>query len=103
LAEQGRAGEALPTLAAVYQTYTEGFETRELQDARKLLDRLAPPSQRRPYPPSFSPEIFFSRRSTRRRGLRLLRDGAWSGGCRRGAGRGGARRSGGRGGRSPGG
>ncbi len=42
LAEQGRGAEALPPLAAVYQTYTEGFETRDLQDARDLLDRLAP-------------------------------------------------------------
>src|SRR5262249_32200103 len=41
LADQGRAAEALPPLAAVYQTYTEGFETRELRDARALLDRLS--------------------------------------------------------------
>ncbi len=41
LAEQGRVGEALPTLAAVYQAYTEGFGTRDLQDARELLDRLS--------------------------------------------------------------
>ena len=42
LAGQGRAAEALAPLAAVYQTYTEGFETRDLQEARELLDRLAP-------------------------------------------------------------
>jgi class 3 adenylate cyclase/tetratricopeptide (TPR) repeat protein len=40
LAEQGRAGEALPPLAAVYQTYTEGFATLDLAEARQLLDRL---------------------------------------------------------------
>ena len=37
----GRADEALPPLAAVYQTYSEGFATRDLQAARELLDRLA--------------------------------------------------------------
>ena len=41
LAGQGRAAEALPPLAAVYQTYSEGFETRDLQEARELLDRLS--------------------------------------------------------------
>jgi len=40
LAEQGRADEALPTLAAVYQTFGEGFATRDLIEARELLDRL---------------------------------------------------------------
>ncbi len=41
LAEQGRVDEALPPLTAIYQTYTEGFATRDLQEARELLDRLA--------------------------------------------------------------
>jgi len=41
LAGQGRAGEALPALTAVYQTYTEGLATRDLQEARELLGRLA--------------------------------------------------------------
>ena len=41
LAAQGRAAEALPPLTAVYQTCTEGFATRDLQEARELLDRLA--------------------------------------------------------------
>lgn len=41
LAEQGRAGEALPVLAAVYETFQEGFEMRELVEAREVLDRLA--------------------------------------------------------------
>jgi tetratricopeptide (TPR) repeat protein len=43
LAEQGRAAEALPPLAAVYQTYSEGFETRDLLEAREVLDRLSRP------------------------------------------------------------
>jgi predicted ATPase len=54
LAEQGRAAEALPPLAAVYQTYTEGFETRDLQDARELLDRLAPRQALHPQVPGES-------------------------------------------------
>jgi len=41
LAEQGRGDEALPVLAAVYQAYTEGFATRDLIEARELLDLLA--------------------------------------------------------------
>jgi class 3 adenylate cyclase/tetratricopeptide (TPR) repeat protein len=41
LAEQGRAGEALPVLKAVYQTFREGFERRDLVEAREMLDRLA--------------------------------------------------------------
>ncbi|HEX6903878.1 MAG TPA: protein kinase [Thermoanaerobaculia bacterium] len=41
LADEGRAAEALPVLAAVYQTFQEGFATRDLQEARELLDRLA--------------------------------------------------------------
>ena len=40
LAAQGRGGEALPVLAAVYQTFREGFEARDLVEARELLDRL---------------------------------------------------------------
>jgi tetratricopeptide (TPR) repeat protein len=40
LAEQGRGGEALPVLSAVYQTFPEGFETRDLVEARELLDEL---------------------------------------------------------------
>jgi tetratricopeptide (TPR) repeat protein len=41
LAEQGRAGEALPVLATAYQAFREGFETRDLAEARELLERLA--------------------------------------------------------------
>src|SRR5262249_53779508 len=43
LAEQGRTAEALPPLTDVYQTYTEGFDTPDLQEARELLDRLSSP------------------------------------------------------------
>jgi class 3 adenylate cyclase/tetratricopeptide (TPR) repeat protein len=41
LAEQDRAGEALPSLAAVCDAFTEGFATRDLIEARGLLDRLS--------------------------------------------------------------
>lgn len=41
LAEQGRAAEALPSLTAVYDAYTEGFATPDLLEARDLLDRLS--------------------------------------------------------------
>jgi class 3 adenylate cyclase/tetratricopeptide (TPR) repeat protein len=41
LAGQGRADEALAPLAAVYETYREGFETRDLTEARELLDQLS--------------------------------------------------------------
>ncbi|HEX6903877.1 MAG TPA: protein kinase [Thermoanaerobaculia bacterium] len=37
LAGQGRGHEVLPRLAALYQTYSEGFETRDLIEARELL------------------------------------------------------------------
>jgi tetratricopeptide (TPR) repeat protein len=43
LARQGRGDEALPPLAAVCQAYDEGFATRELLEARELLDRLVHP------------------------------------------------------------
>jgi len=41
LAEQGRAGEALPLLTAVYRSFDNGFATRDLTEARELLDRLS--------------------------------------------------------------
>lgn len=46
LAEQGRADEAHPPLAAAYQAFREGFATRDLMEARELLDRL---SRRAPF------------------------------------------------------
>jgi predicted ATPase len=39
-AEQGRRAEARELLAPVYGWFTEGFETRDLKDARALLDEL---------------------------------------------------------------
>lgn len=41
LAEQGRGGEVLPVLTAAYQVFRDGFETRDLVEARELLERLA--------------------------------------------------------------
>jgi predicted ATPase len=41
LADQGRADEARPALSAVCQTFGEGFETRDLVEARELLERLS--------------------------------------------------------------
>ena len=39
--EQGRRGEARELLAPVYGSFTEGFDTSDLKDAAKLLDKLA--------------------------------------------------------------
>jgi predicted ATPase len=39
--DQGRRAEARDLLAPVYGWFTEGFETRDLKDARGLLDELA--------------------------------------------------------------
>jgi class 3 adenylate cyclase/predicted ATPase len=41
LADQGRAAEALPPLQAAYEAFQEGFATRDLTEARELLDRLS--------------------------------------------------------------
>jgi predicted ATPase len=41
LGGQDRAGEALPPLTAACQAYTEGLATRDLTEARQLLDQLA--------------------------------------------------------------
>ena len=38
---QGRRGDAHAALAAVYSTYTEGFTTPDLMDAKSLLEALA--------------------------------------------------------------
>lgn len=48
LAEQGRAEEALSLLKAAYEAFQGGFATRDLQEARQLLDRLSlsPPDPR---------------------------------------------------------
>ena len=38
---QGKPDEARELLAPVYGWFTEGFDTRDLQDAKKLLDGLS--------------------------------------------------------------
>lgn len=48
LAEHGREDEALPVLSAAYQAFREGFETRDLTEAREVLDRMTAVLQRRP-------------------------------------------------------
>ena len=40
-AEQGKRAEARALLGPVYGSFTEGFETADLRDARALLDELA--------------------------------------------------------------
>ncbi len=40
LREQGRVGEASEPLAPVYGWFTEGFATKDLQEAKALLDEL---------------------------------------------------------------
>jgi predicted ATPase len=39
--EQGRRGEARDLLAPVYGSFTEGFDTADLKEAKALLDELA--------------------------------------------------------------
>jgi predicted ATPase len=41
LARSGQRGEARDLLAPVYGWFTEGFETRDLKEAKALLDELA--------------------------------------------------------------
>jgi predicted ATPase len=38
--EQGRRHEARELLAPVYSSFTEGFDTRDLKEAKALLDEL---------------------------------------------------------------
>ena len=40
LAKQGRRDEARTMLAEIYSWFAEGFDTRDLKDARALLDEL---------------------------------------------------------------
>jgi hypothetical protein len=40
-ADQGRQGEARDLLAPVYDSFTEGFGTPDLKDAKRLFDQLA--------------------------------------------------------------
>ena len=39
--DQGRISEAYDLLAPVYGWFTEGFDTRDLKEAKALLDELA--------------------------------------------------------------
>jgi predicted ATPase len=39
--DQGKRTEARDLLAPVYNWFTEGFDTADLQDAKALLDKLA--------------------------------------------------------------
>jgi predicted ATPase len=41
LASQGRRDEARAMLAAIYNWFTEGFDTADLKDAKALLDELS--------------------------------------------------------------
>jgi predicted ATPase len=41
LASQGRRDEAHAILAAIYNWFTEGFDTADLKDAKALLDELS--------------------------------------------------------------
>ena len=41
LASKGRRGEARTMLANIYNWFTEGFDTADLQDAKVLLDQLS--------------------------------------------------------------
>jgi class 3 adenylate cyclase/predicted ATPase len=43
--KQGRRGKARDLLAPVYRWFTEGFDTADLKDAKRLLDELAPPTR----------------------------------------------------------
>jgi hypothetical protein len=38
--DQGRAREARELLAPIYAWFTEGFETKDLKDAKALLEEL---------------------------------------------------------------
>jgi predicted ATPase len=39
--QQGKRAEAYELLAPIYDWFTEGFDTADLQDARALLEELA--------------------------------------------------------------
>ena len=41
--DQGKRQQAREVLAPVYGWFTEGFDTRDLKEARALLDALSPP------------------------------------------------------------
>ena len=41
--DQGKPQQARELLAPVYGCFTEGFDTRDLKEAKALLDALSPP------------------------------------------------------------
>ena len=41
LRDRGRVGEAYDLLTPVYGWFTEGFDTKDLKEAKALLDELA--------------------------------------------------------------
>jgi predicted ATPase len=41
LAERGEPGEAVNLLSPIYDWFTEGFDTKDLKEARALLDLLS--------------------------------------------------------------
>ncbi len=41
LDKQGKRDEARTMLADIYSWFTEGFDTRDLKDAKALLDQLS--------------------------------------------------------------
>jgi len=41
LGNEGRRGEAHEKLAAIYNWFTEGFDTADLKQAKALLDELS--------------------------------------------------------------
>ena len=48
--DQGRRVEARNLLAPVYGWFTEGFDTRDLKDAKALFDELAALPERTTFP-----------------------------------------------------
>jgi adenylate cyclase len=38
--QQGKSAEAYQTLSVIYNWFTEGFDTKDLQEAKALLDDL---------------------------------------------------------------
>jgi predicted ATPase len=45
LAKQGRGDDARAMLADIYNWFTEGFDTADLQDAKSMLDKLTTESK----------------------------------------------------------
>ena len=41
MGEQGKRAEARDLLGPIYNSFTEGFDTPDLKDAKALLDELA--------------------------------------------------------------